>query len=134
LCLWCFPTMSRSSFTENWEFWISGLLAAVLAVGTIWWQRKTKILDWDLTADEPIVGAAAAQETMSRLKVQYEGVSLRYPRLIRPSATAATALSPPPIGSRAPAGNRPARRGHRVGGSGAVLLCRHPARAPSDDA
>jgi hypothetical protein len=75
------------------------LLAAVLAVGSIWWQRKTKILDWDLTADEPIVGAAAAQQTMSRLKVQYEGVSLRYPRLIRPSATATTALSPPPIGS-----------------------------------
>jgi len=74
--------VSWSWFAEYWEFWVSAALAGVLAIGTLWWQRKTKILDWEPTADEPIVGAAAAQETMSRLKVQYDGVPLRYPRLM----------------------------------------------------
>jgi hypothetical protein len=57
------------------------VIGVVVTLFFSWLQRKRKTLDWDLLADQPIVGAGT-EYIGSSLTVAWEGTQLEHPRVI----------------------------------------------------
>jgi hypothetical protein len=63
---------------------VLGVVGIILAIyyGTIQIRQQRKVLDWELNADESIVGMVAAKRVTSGLSVRYNDLPLTNPRII----------------------------------------------------